>query len=260
MQAYEAAPFIDVSYLDAEELREDVRQFDFRAHDIHAVTIGLVPQVVARARTAMQYAESHRGFKVGAAGVFYKTDPNDPQIAIYTSWNFKAKIAEDDRHETDVDDVPKLCAETDMLIRADNDGMERTPFIAVAATFRPDRIAGVMGVQAAMLHPCRDVCQPQIRKNPLTDNSTIVMSVASGHDNCQIQTAKELLDRYGDFEKYGIFEDAPVQRYSPHDYPDKRAAYNRAVRKARVGGNVYNIDPRREIKRRELAALALKAA
>ncbi|HXR50341.1 MAG TPA: hypothetical protein VN778_04925 [Verrucomicrobiae bacterium] len=238
----------------------EMEGFDFRKTDIHATAIGLIPMLVAKARLATaHYGDSYRGFLVGAAAVAYDTSPDNPRIGIYTSGNFKATHDEEDYDPThDAVDIPKVCAEMDILLRADHDEMQRLGIFVVAATTNHQRILEVTKVRSATLHPCWD-CEETMKGSSLVDNDTIILTVGAAKDVYQAQSYAEFRKRYKQVRHGNDFEDAETHEYRAADWPFRQLLYKQLVKKHGRGGNVYSPDARRELKRRKLALTALRA-
>jgi hypothetical protein len=232
--------------------------FDFERNDINAFIIGIVPAIVAFARSAANSGDSYRGFKVGGAAVAYDPDPTNPRVAILTAANFKHKIPKLELTEYDVKEVPKLCAETSLLMQAEEAGYKRIGLLAVAATAKREKIAEVMKVPlemaSATLHPCDDACQPALKHSRLTDCNTPVITIDRGDRHYQAQTVQQLHKRHARLKRDGVFEDAEVHPFVASEWKDRQHLYEYMVKKRRLSGNVYDSDPRREAKRRNLAA------
>ncbi len=238
----------------------EIREFDYRRHDIHATSLGLVPLLVAKARLAAQnYGDSWRGFLVGAAAIAYDISPDHPRYGIYAGGNFRARHGEDYDTDHDAPDMPKLCAEMDIMMRADNDDMQRIGMFVVAATANHQRILNVTKVRSDTLHPCQD-CEDVMKGSPLVDKDTLIVTVGAGKDIFQVQSYKEFRDRYKKVRRGLKFEDADTYHYSHDEWADREAHYRQLVKKNRAGGSVYSPDVRREVKRRRLALAAITAA
>jgi cytidine deaminase len=235
--------------------------FDFEKFDVHSFIIESLPALVCSAREAAQSADSWRGFEVGGAALAYDTDPENPRIELFTAANYKQKIRDEDRTEYDVEDIPKVCAEMSLLLQAEMANYERIGAIVVAGTSKVSKIAEVTMVPTATLHPCGE-CRSAVKHSKLTDAHTAIVTV--GRDDkinmYQAQTIEQLDKRYKKHKAHGIFTDAPAEPFVAAEWNDRRELYQFIVKKRRLGGNVYDKDPRREIKRRQLAAWAITSA
>jgi hypothetical protein len=238
----------------------EIYDFDFQAQDVLSNMIGLTPVLVEKARqAALNQAVSYRGFWVGAAAYAYDTSPESPRIGIYTAGNFKAALGEAYDPACDVKDIPKNCAEMNILLTAEEDGFTRVGLLAVAATTNRKKIAEVTDVASRTLHPCRE-CGDVLQGSSLIDRRTVILTIGSGEDVYQAQTVGDYRTRYKRLHAGGVFEDAEEFPYRPHDWEIKQAAYHNAARKRRVSKVVKEGDIRKITLRRELAAWALTEA
>jgi len=250
--------FTDVSVLVPELVEMHAQPYDFETHDIHATSVGLTPGSVEGARNAAMddRSRSHRGFKVGARAVAYSLDPENPRIAIYTSGNYKIKVREEEREEVDVEDVPKNCAEMDIVMRAALDDMERIGVFVVAATTRADRIKAVTDLAGSTLEPCEE-CEKVMRHSDLVDDQTIIMTVGTGDDIYQVQNFKNLKARYRLLREGKTPPPLPTYRYSPLLWEDRQRRYVRERDAAGLSPNASGRSKRDERVCRELALAAM---
>ena len=239
---------------------ERIEPFDFRKNDIFGTMISHVPVLVANARNAVSapgYAHSWRGFWVAASGIAYDTNPDEPRIGTYTSGNFKIRLDEEDRGEEDVEDVPKNCAEMDIAIRAGHDDQERIGLVVVAATTVTPRIEEVTGIATPTLWPCVS-CNEMMTESYLFDSRTIIMTIGSGNNIFQVQSAGDLRKRHQQIANGESPKPLETHRYSEHAWDAKRAFYKEELRLRRLRADVYDPNKKRLNKCAELALEAMQ--
>jgi len=215
--------------------------FDFRRLDPHADTIGSIPELFMRSRQgAVTLAKSYRGFWVGASAVAYDPTPGRSRRAVYTSGNYKAKLREEDSEPYDVE-VSKVCAEMDILIRAEEEGFKWIGALVVAATINRDRIKAVTGVSSATLHPCED-CGSALRASALVDQYTPILTTASAAEGkkYQLQSYDQYQRRYEQYRAGDGFEDAEERDYIASEWAYRKDLYLRQVRRENIGGTTCN--------------------
>lgn len=181
-----------------------------------------VPELVEEARRgAREKADSYRHFLVGAAGYFY--DAENHRVGIISAGNFKANIPEAEREPTDIEKIPKVCAEMAIIIEANH--LEFTTMIGavVAATSNKRLIREVTGHETSTLHPC-DECREVGRKDTMVCDDSLIatVSINTSAPVYQVQTFSELLDRYD--PRAPQFRDAESLTYDPSDW-DERAGW-----------------------------------
>jgi cytidine deaminase len=168
--------------------------------------IELGPHMVDRARiSADLYANSYRGFKVGAAVL--GISPDHPLPKIFTGANQKP-----------APEIPKSCAERTALLNLIQNGFQRAVAIVVAG---PVRDTTVNRVVTPTLHPCNE-CQQFFKESPVVSDDTFIMT--SGHkiDEYEFYTASELYDLHAaEFPDVNHFVDPEFENWF-----DRRSEYN----------------------------------
>ena len=205
---------------------EDEDFYDFERNDIHATIIGRIPLLVEKARNAAKsgISFSYRGFLVGAAAIAYDTNPENPRIGTFTSGNFKAKLSDEELCDADVADIPKICAEMDIILRASMRDFERIGILVIAATTNKERIKAVTDLAGATLEPC-DECENVMRRSDLVDSQTMIMTVGSGDDIFQIQDFRSLARRYRSINRGGHPRDLEIHPYSSYAWERRQKRY-----------------------------------
>jgi hypothetical protein len=238
----------------------EVVDHDFSEGDIMADTIGLIPTLVSNARfAALNLADSHRGFKVGASGLAYDTTAYTQRVGTYTNGNFKALIPEEFDPEHEVGDIPKNCAEMGVIIGAANHSMERFALIAIAGTTQRKRIEGVTGVRSATLQPC-DECSRVMSEDSVVDDNTILLTVGSGADIFQVQSFGEYRKRREEYEQTGQFIDIPVYRYTSFLWGAVVSRYAGLVSERDIAGRDSARGTRKKILRQQAALEVIKGS
>lgn len=227
--------FYEESLLVPSLAEEDIKPYDFEANDIYATILGRVPLLVERARHAAKsdLSFSYRGFLVGAAAIAYDPDPEKPRIGTYTSGNYKAKLSDEDRSDADVLDIPKVCAEMDIVMRASMDDFERIGIFVVAATTNKERIKAVTELAGATLEPCNE-CESVMRHSDLVDGQTIVMTVGTGNDIYQVQSFKNLIQRYRNLDRGAPPGELSIHPYSSYAWENRQRKYEEERNKTGV--------------------------
>lgn len=252
-------------HADGPELRAlvgnvDLRPFDFRHDDHNAATIEAVPEAFQRCWDAVsRLPESYRGFCVVATGIVSNTDMTNPVHGFITTGNYKAKLRDEERDEVDVEAIPKVCAEADLLIKAEELGITYIGAIVVAATTKRPRIVEVTGVNTPTLHPCGD-CRDTLKDNELAGSETAIFStgLTPDVDFYQAQSLRSCVRRYERLKRGFEFRDAALHPHlHPDEWAEKAAWYQRAVKKAHLTGNIYDGAINKELERRKLAFIAM---
>lgn len=239
---------------------EELDDYDFRWQDIHATIIGMVPILVEKARNATKSSQSisYRGFLVGAAGIAYDSDPTSPRIGTFTAGNYKAKLREDQRSDADVEDIPKFCAEMDIAMRASIHDFERIGILVVAATTNPDRIRAVTELAGPTLEPCEE-CEHVMQHSDLIDDQTIILTVGSGDDICQVQNLASLASRYKSLRDGVSPKPLKKHPYSSYIWERRQREYIRNRNAENLPRGLSERNKREEQRCRELAYAAMTA-
>ncbi|GEM_PF-2426461 len=254
MSHREHAPDEDTEQFIAGLQSVESNAFDFTKQDPHADSIATVPELFRRSRQGIRYLpESHRGFLVVASAVVYDVSDENPRRGVYTAGNFKAKLRDDQRGPDDLSDIPKVCAEMDILIRAEQDGFGWVGAIVVAATINPLRIKKVTGVASATLHPCGE-CGLAFQNSDLFDEYTPIITTGSASEfkKYQLQSFRQYKKRYERYHGGEVFRDAPLRDYIPSEWGYRKDLYLRQVKREKIGGSVLHGSAKRERARRQL--------
>ncbi len=186
----------------------------------------LAPVLVEKARSAEIHADSWRGFNVTASAQVY--DEQENRTGIITAANYKARISEDERHETDVDDIPPVCAETDIIHTAEELGYSTTIGIFIAATSNKQKIFEVTKRHASTLAPCGR-CRHLGEQSRVIHPGTFVMPIGMVRNIWQFYTADGLSRAYS--KPATEFIDPPVRTYNPVEWTVKQQDYRNRLAK-----------------------------
>ncbi len=194
-----------------------------RERDPFALMLGHIVVGVERARHAADMlAESYRRFDVGATGYVFNAETGE--TAAISAANMKLRLDEDEIDEHDVEDIPKFCAEMNVIATAEDMGFTRLLAIVVAATADPKKIAAVMYRRTRTLHPCEE-CRNVLYHSPLVGQGTQIMTVGSDENVFQSQSLKNLLRRYQ--QPLKKFRDPPAAPYVPYEWIERLQFYLR---------------------------------
>lgn len=234
----------------AATITEKVRSFNFRKNDVYAFMFDLAPQLVREAqRSAIELQDSDRGFGVGAAAFGYDMSEERPRVAQYVAGNFKSHLYGVHEPGVDLDDVPKLCAEANILIHAEHRQLQRIGLIVVASTVNELRIRGVSRVPAPTLDPCDD-CGDTFEASPLIDPDTVIMTVGAGINEYRIQRPAEYQKR----RKLSKPDRRGIKPYHEHEWEMKKMAYEIELERSRLNTPDSRGDIEIDSRRRFLAA------
>jgi hypothetical protein len=253
--------FVEESLLIPSLAEEEAGQYDFAHQDVHATLIGMVPVLAEKARHAAKsgLSFSYRGFLVGAAALAYDTDPENNRIGVFAAGNFKAKLREDQRDDTDVEDIPKFCAEMDITMRASMRDFDRIAMFVVAATTKAERIRAVTPLAGATLEPCEE-CENVMLHSDLVDDRTIIMTMGSGEDIFQIQNFASLRARYDSVRTGASLDDLKRIPYSSIAWEQRQQRYVDARERAGISPNVYERSAEQEKECQDLALTAMMSS
>ncbi|MDB5164418.1 MAG: hypothetical protein JWL89_44 [Candidatus Saccharibacteria bacterium] len=236
---------------------EKVVSFNFAKNDVNALMFDKVPELVHDARqAAVDLHESDRGYAVGAAAFGYDSSEASPRIVKFVAANYKTHLHGQYEKGVDLENVPKLCAETDILIRADHRQIERISILVVAATVNLRRIQEVNDVPTTTLDPCDD-CGDLLARSPLIDADTIIMTIGAGLNEHRIQRYPAYRKRSEDFRKTGLYDNRGITPYSDHVWGMKRTAYEIELQRSHIEHRTSHSDPDAEAARRFVAAEAM---
>lgn len=195
-----------------------------------ALTIGNMAVAVERARHASDMlAESYRRFNVGGTGFAYNAE--NGQTAMITAANFKQRLDSDEIDQFDVKDgnIPKFCAEMNIVKAAYELGYTRLIALAVVGTADQRKIEAVTFRKTDTLHPCDD-CRNVFHYSDLIDRNTQIITVGFQDkdeerdvDVFQSQTYRQLARRYG--LPLHRFKDAPSAPYVPYEWNERHQLY-----------------------------------
>ena len=226
--------------------------FNERPIDPFAKFIELVPMLVEKARRSEQFeGHSYRGFHVGAAALAYDALAN--RIGVFSGANYKDKISEDEREHTDLHDIPKVCAEADIVARASDAGFSRIIGFLVVATTNRQKIKEVTGIATATLEPCND-CIRIFDKNPIVGNRTMVVTMGAKENIYQAQTVGEIKERR---EAGSSAAEAKIYQYDFSEWGDRAKYYENIIKKSGRKMPKAGSDISRSKKRIEIAQKAL---
>lgn len=167
--------------------------------DPYHIMMAGMPYIVEQARSAAnKYANSYRGFHVGAAAFAIKWSTEE--TAIFNGGNIKPNPRK-----------PKICAEAVSVRQAEKAGFEDILGIVVVATTDIVKIEEVTGARTPTLHPCGECQDPKgmVSGNALMRDDTLVVTAGIEQDIYQVHTLKEIQDAYSDNRGDGLLEARP---------------------------------------------------
>jgi hypothetical protein len=210
------------------------KDFSLEGFSPVAFSLEAVPFVVHEARLAAKgLAESYRGLFVGAAGVFFDADKR--RLRVFSGANFKAKLPEEVKSEDhDVPDIPKVCAEVDTIVRAENEGYTHLSLLAIATTANEKEIYSVLEYSSPTLPPCKDVCMEVLRNNSLVVPETNIITTGVKGTNkkkMQYATVAEMDIRH----KNQNFDRMPVFEFDPDEWLPMAEFFEEEARSNKIG-------------------------
>lgn len=239
----------------------DVKSFDFHRQDINTVMLEAVPKLVGLSRFGASDLTDSDRVQVGASCLAYNADRDEPRIGFFAAGNYKDRLSEFDYDPRYDIAIPKICAETSVLMAAGGDScnedfcseqtgedisdpfrvrhyvMEKVNAVVVVSSGDEETIKGITGVASRTLHPCSD-CRRMFKHNPMIDSDTSIITLDETENIMQIQTVAELFDAYKGISSGTKdpknYEDAPVYIYDKNDWALIAAVHKWLLRKRGV--------------------------
>jgi Cytidine and deoxycytidylate deaminase zinc-binding region len=142
----------------------------------YGVFLRNLPGLINDARSSYVNADSYRFFGVGSSGMFTTEDG----LVIVMGRNLKPEP-----------DVPKICAEKDLLAHAEQVGAVKMIGMVVVATTDREQIEEVNGFASPTLKPCKD-CVAMLNDSDIVDNTSLIVTAGANLDILEVNLMSDL--------------------------------------------------------------------